>query len=552
MPSETRTTRHVTDDSGKRLAERAWLRAQQYIADGQTGAARAALEAVLQREPDKFAARMLLASVHLSEGRVREAATEARLASQSPPDDPNAVAAAAQCLIRIGEMTAANACLARYDVLSRKLDGRQLRAIARIYQLLGDNAMALELMNRAQAQDYDNADFRYFHGLQLQFSGQAEAARQEMRECLRRKPTYGRAALALARLSKRDPDATRLAFIHKQAIEVKQGTEEHAALEFARFEELDTLGRRDDAFVALRRANAIMHMRLAGEFRISSNLMDSLKRIVSSEFIKGSGASIDGPVPIFIIGMPRSGTTLLDRMLDNHPDVVSTGERNDFPLQLRWSANVHGNQILDTAFMDQLGSIDYEELGRRYLEQTQWRAAGKAFYVDKLPPNWMLAGLIRRALPRAPILHMARAPMDVCFSNYKVLFGNSYPFSYDLAELAHYHHLYRDLMGYWHGLFPGRLLDVPYRQLVTDPERVLQRIFAYCGLRAVEGCSEITRNTSPVATLSSPQVREPVHARGLDQWRPYARHLAPLVAALHASATDEPRSQAVPPEIQTA
>ncbi|MGH8232741.1 MAG: tetratricopeptide repeat-containing sulfotransferase family protein [Rhodanobacteraceae bacterium] len=518
-----------------RFAERIWVRAQRYIADGKITAARIALESLLRREPDKIAARMLLASVHLNEGRVREAATQATLASRSLPDDADAIANASQCLLRVGEITTARTCLSRYDALSRKLDGPHLRLLARTYQLMGDYAAALELMDRAQAQGYDNADFRYFHGLQLQFNGHVEAARDEMRECLRLIPTYGRAALALARLSKRSPDAQRLDFIRAQLNAVRLGTEEHAAFEFAQFEEMESLGRYDDAFATLSRGNAIMYRRMSGEARIDAGVVDEIKHLATRDFVIAPEARIDGPIPIFIVGMPRSGTTLLDRMLDNHPDVVSTGERNDFPLQLRWSANRHGNQAIDRDLIERMPGLDYMELGRRYLQQTQWRAAGKLFYVDKLPPNHLLIGFIHKALPQAPILHMVREPVAVCFSNYKALFGDSYPYSYDLTELAQYHALYRDLMRHWHEVVPDRLLDVSYRQLVTNPEKTLAGVFAHCGLRHVEGCSDLAKNASSVATLSSAQVRGPLHTRGLSEWQRYGIHLAALRKSLASS-----------------
>lgn len=493
------------------------------------------LESLLSREPDAIPVRMLLISVLLSQGHIREAATHAISASQSRLEDVRGVAAVTQCLIRIGEMIAAKECLARFEAQSPELDGPQLRSMASTYQLLGDNKTALQYMTRAGDTGYDNADFRYFHGLQLQFNGQLTAARQKMSECLALDPHYGRAALALARLSKDKPDAQRLAFLDGQVKAAPAASEQQAALEFARFEELDSLDRCADAFVALRKANAIMHLRLAAEYRVGQDVFEGLKRVVTKTSMAGAGASVEGPTPIFIVGMPRSGTTLLERMLGNHPDVVSAGELNDFPLQLRWAANQHGNQIVDGKLLERVADIDYRQLGERYLEQTQWRAGGKAFYVDKLPPNHLLVGLIQRALPQAKILHLVRSPMDVCFSNYKVLFGNSYPFSYDLGELIGYYRQYSDLMRYWHELQPGRLLDVPYQQLVAAPEATLKSVFDYCGLRPIHGCSDISRNQSSVATLSSPQVRQPIHQRGINHWQRYAANLTPIAELLQTS-----------------
>lgn len=524
------TQRPATNDPEQHFTRRMWRRAQEHLAQGGTAAARGLLEALLLRQPDHFAACMLLASIHLNDRHVRDASTQALLASRSVPDtDVEAVAAAAQCLLRCGEMVAARNLLARCDFQSKPLDGPYLRLLARVHQKLGDNPSALGLMERAFALGHDNPDLRYFHGLQLQFHGQFGAARGEMQQCLRLLPTHGRAALALARLGKRQPDAQRAAFVRAQLGAVAQGTEEHAAFEFAQFEERESLQEPGAAFAALDRGNAIMHRRLAGAARLDGELVDGVRRVATRAFTRGPGLpQAEGPVPIFVVGLPRSGTTVLDRMLDNHPDVVSAGERTDFPLQLRWCADLHGDQPLDALLLERIPDLDYAELGRRYLGQTQWRACGKAYYVDKLPPNYLLVGLIRRALPFAPILHMVRDPMSVCFSNYKTLFGSSYAHSYDLREMAEHHALYSRLMSHWREVIPEGLLDVPYAQLVAEPEAMLARIFHFCGLRAVAGCSDLTRNHTTVATMSCIQAREPLDARGIDEWRRYRTQLEPL------------------------
>lgn len=521
--------------AGDPFVEKLWLRAQRYIADGQTRAARVALESLVQRDPKRVAARMLLASVWLDEGRVREASEQAVAASLMMPEDADAVATTVHCLLRIGETVAARDCLARFDAPCRKLAGPQLVALAHAYQVLGDHQAGLALMDRARVGGYDNPDFRYFHALQMQFNGKVQDARQRLESCLQLGPTCGRASLALARMSRQTPESNHLDYIHAQLQRVERGSEDHAAFEFALYKELEDLGRCDEAFAALARGNAIMDARRVPDAGREDETFESIAKRIDADFVRGPGAAIEGPIPIFIVGMPRSGTTLLDRLLDNHPDVVSTGERTDFPRQLRWAANLHGNELVDDELLERLQDIDYAQLGRRYLEQTQWRAADSPYYVDKLPPNFMLLGLIHRALPQAPILHMVRDPMDVCFSNYRVLFGNSYLYSYRMDTLATHYMRYRQLMRHWHQSMLDVILDVDYEKLVTRPEETLSTVFAHCGLRQVSGCSDLTRNTTAVNTLSSAQIREPIHTRSLGEWRRYGRQLAPLQAALLAS-----------------
>ena len=173
-------------------------------------------------------------------------------------------------------------------------------------------------------------------------------------------------------------------------------------------------------------------------------------------------------------------------------------------------------------------------LGRRYLQQSRWRAHDKPFYIDKLPANYILAGLIHRALPEARIVAMRRDPMDVCYSNWKAYFGDSYAYSYSIGTLATHYNQYEQVMSHWRRVMPGAVLDVDYAALVQDPEAVTARVLEFCGLPYEAGCADITRNRNPVSTLSSPQVREKIHRRALGDWRRYEKQLEPLRRAIGA------------------
>jgi hypothetical protein len=229
-------------------------------------------------------------------------------------------------------------------------------------------------------------------------------------------------------------------------------------------------------------------------------------------------------LPIFIIGMARSGTTLLERMLGNHSQVAVAGELMDFGAQLHWMADTRNAQS-DT-LVSRLPGLDHAELGRRYLAQTQWRAHGRMFFIDKQPPNWVLAGAVHAALPRAPILNLVRDPMDTCFSNWRAYFGDACAYSYDLDALAAHFNDYRRAIAHWHRVMPGTILDVPYAELVNEPEATLRQVFAFCGLEWQPGCADIARNVAPSATLSAAQVRGGVHVRAFGDWLPYAQHLS--------------------------
>ena len=509
-----------------------WLQAKQHATAGRLDASRQAFEALLAQEPRHAGAHALLASVLLAQGDVREACTHLLRAADTLPPDPAFVLRIAHALRNLGETNATLRCM-RHPALASSCDPAQQLALGHLYQGLGLNHDALHRMRRARDAGLDTPDFRYFIALQLQFNGHLAEAEAEMEACLRAGPTFGRASLSLARIRRQTAQSNHVDFIRARLQQVAQGSEDHAAFEFALYEELDDLGEHDDAWNALARGNAIMHARNRHDADAESRLIDKLIDTFDSDATPHASA-FDGPMPIFIVGLPRSGTTLLERILGTHSQVASAGELIDLPKQLRWTANRHGHALLDESLLAATPTLDFAELGRRYLLQTQWRAQGRRRYVDKLPPNWMLIGHIRRALPQAKVLHLVRDPKDVCFSNWRALFGDAYAYSYDFAALAHHHGLYRRTMAHWHRVHPGFVLDVPYAELVHDTETVCRRVLDFCDLQFEADCLDHTRNRSSVSTLSSAQVREPINARGIGEWRRYAAQLEPLRRLLSA------------------
>jgi tetratricopeptide (TPR) repeat protein len=508
-----------------------WEQGQQAILRRDFAAARAAFEALLRADPRALPARLLLSSVLLAQNRLRAATELLKAGIGFRPHDADAIARLAQALARLGESNGARACL-KHPEIARTRSPTGLLALGHVFQGLGLHAEALALMDRARDAGLDTADFRYFRALQLQFNGRMEEVEAELDACLAKGPTFGRASLTLARLRRWSADDNHLDFIARRMAEVERGSEDHASFEFARYKELEDLGRFDQAWEALERANTVMRLRLAQHPQDEAALFDALIARCTPGWLAQGTQRFEGPMPIFIVGLPRSGTTLLERILGSHSQVASAGELVDFPKQLRQAADCHGHPLLDAALLAALDTTDFTEVGRRYLEQTQWRAGGRPFYVDKLPPNFQLAGFIRRALPQARIVHMVRAPMDVCFSNWRAMFGDSYAYSYGLDSLAAYHRQYARLMDHWRAAMPGALHDVSYAGLVEDTEAEARRLLAHCGLSWEDGLLDERRNDAPVATLSSAQVRQPIHRRALAEWRRYETQLAPLRAAL--------------------
>ena len=517
-------------------------RAQRHIQSQQWLAAQVALESLWERMPDDVPARMELARTMLRQGLMRAQAKQLVRASQISVTDPSLNIQLAQRLCFSGEIEAARICLDRLDSVS-SLPAEILVAQAHLRWTLGEFEKSKAVLERALAAGVDTPNEHHFHAMLLQFTGEIERASQVLETCLRRWPGFGTAAVALSNLRKQTP-ATQHLDLLRQQLERFPANSVNPDILFARaefaaalFKELDDLGQHKAAWQALAHSNALMHelnpYDEEGETAITDALIDASLQFANAHARTRTTHDFAGPTPIFIVGMPRSGTTLLDRMLSNHSQVMSAGEINDALRQLHWVADVVPAGVPGMLeAIKRSRKIDFAELGARYLQQTQWRAHGRAYYIDKLPGNIQMVPFIRQALPHAPILHMVRDPMDVCFSNYKAMFGNVSAYSYDLRSLAHHYGLYRRLVDQWHTTLPGAMLDVSYAELVTAPEASLRRVLEHCGLAIEESCLHPERNSSPVATPSSNQVREPIHTRAIGQWQHYAVQLGPLKALL--------------------
>ncbi|HJW05858.1 MAG TPA: sulfotransferase [Rhodanobacter sp.] len=532
----------MTADDVPTMENRLRRRARQYLDAGLADAAQIALEALVERMPDDIHARLELADLQLKRGQLRASTRQLLQIVSADPGDARLVVQAVRRLYFNGEILAARTCLDRLERIADPSAPR-LAEQAQLRWMLGEIQAAMALMDRAIAAGIETPDACYLYAMLSQFTGNIDRARSALKAALRRWPRFGDAAVALANARKQTLEANDLDFLRERLGWIPESSSDaetrsaRAGFESALFKELDDLGRHDEAWQALGRSNALMHALIpydaAGETAVTDAILRASESIAAAH--AKAATTFEGPTPIFIVGLPRSGTTLLDRMLSSHSQVVSAGEINDFRRQLRWMTDVPPSGVQGMLIAQQRSTdIDFAELGARYLQQTQWRAQGRQFYIDKLPINVRMVHLIRRALPHAPILHMVREPMDVCFSNFKAMLGPASAYSYDMHTLAHYYEQYARLTHHWHTSMPGAMLDVSYASLVTEPAITLRRVLQHCGLAVEEDCLHPERNAAPVATPSSAQVREPIHQRTLGEWRHYARQLEPLRLALEA------------------
>ncbi|HEX5352542.1 MAG TPA: sulfotransferase [Rhodanobacteraceae bacterium] len=511
--------------------EQRWQRAKGYLSRREPAPALAQLEAMRAQDPRDVRTRLLGSQIAWRENRIRDATLEALEALRVVPEDAGLLCDTIEALLQTGEVVAARACLARPGLVRVSTPGLLLR-MADFTQRLNQHGESLGFVERAIAAGATDPETAFHHGGQLYFHGRMSEAETVLDACLGEKPEHGRAAYTLSSLHAQTPASNHLAQLEAGLARVARGSLDHAALEFARYKEYEDLGRLDDAWNSLAAGNAVMRARNRFDARLQTAFQDKLAAACTAVVPQVPATALTGPQPIFVLGLTRSGTTMLDRMLSNHTQVRSAGEMVDFAAQLQWAADSRDTH--DDEYFARLAKVDYPQLGQRYLTQTQWRARGKPRFIDKQPSNWQVAALIHAALPQAKILHLVRDPMDTCFSNWRAFFGDAYGYSYDMATLGAYHRAYRRTMARWHESMPGAILDVPYADLTRDPEATMRKVLDYCELAWEPGCVELTHNPTPVATLNVAQVRGPLHTRAAGLWRTYADQLGPLRAELDA------------------
>ncbi len=310
---------------------------------------------------------------------------------------------------------------------------------------------------------------------------------------------------------------------------------------FALAKELEDVGHWRDSFTALSTAatmrRALMRYDVAGDLQT----MHAIQETYGGDSVRAEGDPGLNQ-PIFIFGMPRTGSTLLEQVLSGHSSVHAAGELNDFALSLSALSRPllptgQGANKLDLVAAS--ARLDFARLGQEYARRTHRASAGAPHFIDKMPLNFLYAGLIHRALPGARMIHVRRNPLDTCYAVYKALFADAYPFSYDLVELGRYYAAYSRLMEHWRQVLPpGTLLEVDYEALVDDLEGQARRLLAECELNWEPQCLDFHARDTASTTASASQVREPLYRRSLGKWRHFGEELKPLIRTLEEEGVD--------------
>ena len=397
-----------------------------------------------------------------------------------------------------------------------------------VYARLGDHEAALPHFAEAVRIAPDNGAYRYNQAVTLNFLGRTEEAEAALEALIAMAPHDARAHHLLAGQRKQSAQRNHIDRLHDTYVAAR-APRDRLLLGYALAKELEDVGRPDDALAMLCAVNGEHRRALPYAFARDAANFDAIEAAWPLPMAMG-----EAPVeaPIFVIGMPRTGTTLVDRILSSHPGVESAGELQAMPLAVKKAAGTRSATVLDVETIAAAAGADMAQIGHDFLRRAghHRRHPGLRF-TDKFPGNFQYLGFIAHALPAARIICLRRHPMDTVLSNFRNLFAVSsryYDYSYDLLDIAAYYVRFDRLMTMWRGALVDRLLEVRYEDLVADQEGQTRRILDHCGLPWADECLSFHANSAPVSTPSAAQVRQPIYASSVDRWKRHAAVLEPV------------------------
>ncbi len=457
----------------------------------------------------------LLAEAALKRNRLDVALASADRAVALGPFDPAAQLMRARCRALAGDhpgaIGAAEATLAIKLLSPEALDG-----LGAVFSLLGRHDRALDLFRRAVAADPRRAQFVFNLAASERMAGQFEQAEAHCDRATRLDPHLYIAHYLRADLRTQTRERNHVALMESLLAQGVRGWPGEVMLRYALGKEYEDLGEYGRAFGHVAAAAALHRRQFRYDIDAAVAAIDETIRDQSAERFADAPGGHTAAAPVFVVGLARSGTTLVERILASHPDFVSAGETGRFgPLSMRQDA-----APLGAAYLDSIGTLGLP--------------AGKRI-IDKTLQNYLLCGRILDALPNARIIALNRRPMDLGWALFKTLFAGPFAFSYELTELAAYLLAFRRLMQHWRAALPASAyLEIDYEAIVADQEGTSRRIIEFVGAEWADSVLRLDGLVTPSATASAVQVRQPIHAASVGKWRHYAAQLEPLRAALAA------------------
>lgn len=513
-------------------------------------AAEAGLRQRLLAQPTDVAAIRMMAELAGRIGRYKDAENLLRRAIELAPAFTAARANLAIVLYKQNRYSEAGEVLEQ--VLAQDPANTSSRnLLAATLGRIGDYDEALAIYGELLQSFPDHAKLWMSYGHLLKTVGRLEDCIAAYRRALAVEPHLGEVWWSLANLKTVTFDDADIAAM-EAALAAEISDEDSFHLHFALGK---AFGDRKDAATSFRHyaaGNDLRSRELAYDPDTTSRQVDRVIEVLTPEFLaQREGVGDPAPDPIFILGLPRAGSTLLEQILSSHSAVEGTMELPDIPaIAMREAKAAAGGDPRDwPGAVAQMPPERFAELGAEFLERTRvQRKTGKAYYIDKLPNNWSYAGFIHLILPNSKIIDARRNPMDCCFSNFRQHFARGQAFTYGLDHIGRYYADYVRAMDHYDRVLPGRIHRVIHERLLDEPEGEVRAMLEYLGLSFEKACLEFHRNTRAVRTASSEQVRRPINRDGMGQWEPYAQWLGPLRETLGDLVTTYANRLPDPPE----
>jgi predicted Zn-dependent protease len=506
------------------------------------------LRSFLAQHPGDPAALRLLAEIAIRVGRPEDAATLLGACLASAPGFASARHARA---LALHELNRNEEALAELELLlaSGTQDPSWLNLKANVLSRLGEHDRAIAAFEAVLAGHPSNPRIWTAYGDALKTAGRTDEGIAAYRHAALLAPGYGEPWWSLANLKTFRFDPADVEAMRRHLARPELADDDRIHLEFALGKALEDAGGYAESFEHYAAGNRLRRRTVAYEAAATTDYVARCRELLSDEFLtrrRRWGAAQDDP--IFIVGLPRSGSTLLEQILASHPMIEGTAELPDLPSIARGIGNPASAATRYPDVLADLGADDFRGLGDRYLRQTRvHRRRGAPRFLDKMPNNWMHVGLIHLMLPNARILDVRREPMACGWSCFRQHFARGQHFAYSLEDLGRYYRDYVDLMSHIDAVLPGRVCRVNYERLVEDTEAEVRRVLAYCGLPFDAACLRFHESSRAVATASSEQVRRPMYREALSHWRHFEPWLGSLRNALGSLAEGStPVPQPVP------
>ena len=549
-------------EPGSALTRR--LLAQALLAQGKGAEADALLQQDFSEEPHRQV--LLEAAAHQRAGRFRESEALLRSALEASPRDVDALRMLARVAEEAERPGEAERLLRRVISLAPDFDDARLD-LARVLKQRDKVEQAVECTGEVVSRSPRNPLAQYLHASMLALTRRYDEAIAAYRESIRLRPDNPAAWVGLAHLLKTLGRQQEGVDAYREALRLRPDfgevywslanlktfrftAEEIAMMErciadtaidedalvhfcFALAKSREDAGAHAEAFSLYERANVTQRMRVAYDPVDSETQHERIRVVFTAELLRERAAPVreDEPVPIFIVGLPRSGSTLLEQILASHPLVEGTAELPDIGRAITEITRRHPEQRYPHA-LARISDAELAGLGRDYLDRTRRHRSGKPFFTDKMPNNFASVGLIRLILPQARIIDARRHPLDSCLGCFRQHFAQGQSFTYDLEELADFYLEYRRMMTHWEAALPGAVLELRYEDMVRSQEAETRRLLAFCGLPWDERCLRFHETERAVRTASSEQVRMPLYDSALGRWRNYRAQLSPLIEIL--------------------